>query len=148
MCTVFIVGTVHFLINHWWFPLYTEHKKKVFGGHSSSQSSCQEVTFTLIPAPGNWWYLLYWLARMSVCPALPHTLPQANMLPVFRDVSNVRCQDCQHTETRGPGVSRQTGNTSWHLGTQNSQTQKYSTIKVIQGSLIVLDGRRAKLYMK
>ena len=24
-----------------------------------------------IPALGNWWYLLYWLARMSVCPALP-----------------------------------------------------------------------------
>ena len=130
MCTVFIVGTVHFLINHWWFPLYTEQEKKVFGGHSESQSSCQEVT-PFPPSATDDICCIGWQG----CLFAPHCPHIATGGHVASDAS-VRCQgDCQHTETRGPGESRQTGNTSWHPGTQNSQTQKYSTIQVIRGSL-------------
>ena len=69
------------------------------------------------------------------CLFAPHCPHIATGGHVASDAS-VRCQgDCQHTETRGPGESHQTGNTSWHPGTQNSQTQKYSTIQVIRGSL-------------
>ena len=110
MCTVFIVGTVHFLINHWWFPLYTEQEKKVFGGHSESQSSCQEVT-PFPPSATDDICCIGWLG----CLFAPHC-------PVSH-VASVRCQgDCQHTGTR---VAR----LETHLDIQAHRTHRHRNIQ-------------------
>ena len=128
MCTVFIVGTVHFLINHWWFPLYTEKKRECLAaipnhrvGRSHSHSFPPPATDDICCI--GWQGCLF----APVCPIHCHrrTCCQCSRMS----------GRSQHTETRGPvWVAR----LETHLdipGSQNSQTQKYSTIKMIQGSL-------------